>query len=188
MKCPNCEEEVESSAVFCGNCGHMLNPETLTSFQIAAPDAVADTPGPAQLTLPDVAAQARTPIAPVAHAAQPVPAYAIDKTPVSKENKLLTLAVFLAILSLPGAMIPLLGLIFGVAAIVLAVKHHHLGAGRMVVATALGSIGVLLSLAAFVYNVGHRTMQTGLAPTSVAEASTVVPGSASYDALHTIKH
>jgi hypothetical protein len=87
---------------------------------------------------------------PVSPSQATVPAYAVPKPEGSSVKPVIGLA--LSILSLPGAIIPIVGLGFGVAALVLGSKSMAHKKGMATVAIVLGSIGIILSLIVFAYN------------------------------------
>jgi len=214
MKCPQCGQSVEPSATFCGNCGMQLQQPAETqpgqqpdsqSVSVAPVEpaaqmsSVAPNPPIDPQMPPQPMASSQQMGAPVAPAQMPmtspsthgqhVPAYAMGQNHAAEGDGLLTWAVVLASLSIPGAILPIVGLAFGITAIVLAAKHHHAGTGRMVAAIVVGSIGVVLSLAAWAYNVQHIKHTAFLQPTTVTTSTSMVQASpAIYRTLFMTNH
>ncbi len=163
MTCPDCKQPVEDAALFCGNCGFHLRetvaaaavpvaavtPVPALAVQPAAPAAAPvqqAVPAPAVPTPPAAPA---TPVAPVSPApAQPIPGYAVPQASAGQKG---TLELVFGILSIPAALIPLLGFGFGIAALVVGKKHA--AGGKWTAPMVLGLIGIVLSSVVFVFNV-----------------------------------
>lgn len=174
MICSKCGLEVDAGAVFCGNCGQPVQqaqmapqPVDQATAQPVAPAPVA--PGPAPFTLQTNAPVAAQPFA-TPSLATPAPAMpgpgATATAPATGQAYGLPAAYsrpgggkaiagfVLGIIGLIGWLIPIVGLVLGILALIFGTmttksSHRNLAITGIV----LGSIVIVMSLGAFVYNV-----------------------------------
>lgn len=177
MNCPNCNQPVEAGAAFCGNCGQPLQaavPQAPAQPQPAAqPNLVGPVPGgaaPAAPAAPSPIAQAfatqpptvatpATPLpggmaAPMAGGGMAaVPAYSVPAAHPGETRAII--ALIAAVISLPGALFPIAGIILGIVGVVLGSLGLRLRKGLSLAAVIVGSVGILASLAAWVWAVQY---------------------------------
>ncbi|PID30318.1 hypothetical protein CSA80_02750 [Candidatus Saccharibacteria bacterium] len=149
MNCTKCNQPLSHGAAFCGNCGQAVAqtaPPTSQTQPVnpqAAQPAVAPQAAPAQ-------PQPVAPAAPPTAGQTAVPPYATQQPSVQPKDA--TLPLVLGILSLVLWVVPLLGLISSITAIVLAVKAKNVSPNGNGVATAalvMGIVGVVFALLAW---------------------------------------
>lgn len=175
MQCPNCGEDLENGAAFCGNCGQAIAPSpdqaALTNAANSEPPAPAEpgTPAATQSETPstiaqvwdrqaaDVSARTRYPGTVAVAASTGIPAYAIPvASEQSREMKAGMSVVLGAIGTVAGLFIPLVGLALGVVGLVLAtISRHNLKHRLNLVGTIVSIICILIALASWAYVVAH---------------------------------
>ena len=142
MQCSRCGEAVEASAAYCGNCGVALMREQQAD---SLPPAV--------------------PFQPPTSIERAVPAYAVASPSQHVAETKAMISVVIAVLAVPGSVIPLLGWLLAAGAIVsgsiLRPKLARKTLGN--VAISLGVMAVLLSGAVFAYNARQYQRQVQLA-------------------------
>lgn len=155
MNCPRCGQPVEQGAAFCGNCGQALAvasptpapvPTTPTVPQPGAPQV------PPQATQPVVSA-APAAVAPVVPGSAPMPAYAV---PHQKGETKAIIGLISGVLSIPGAILPIAGFVLGITAVVTSSMSMQVKRKLAILGLIFGILGILLSIAATVYNLQHR--------------------------------
>lgn len=133
MNCPNCNQPTETGAAFCGNCGHPLRTDSLAPVLPVTSAVEAAIPAP--------------------------PTYALS-TPAQYvgETKAL-LAVLFGIIGIAGALfVPLLGLVLGIAGLVLGtMSHGGTKRRRSTIGIILSSLAVLAGLASWAYAISQDT-------------------------------
>jgi hypothetical protein len=129
MNCPQCGEAVEPGAAFCGNCGQALHTDAQTAETNAA------TPDPASPSN------------------QTVPSYAVADAKQSRSEVKAMVGLIVAVLAVPGAIIPALGATLAVVALVLATTLRA-GAKKLLRNVAIGfsSLAIVLSVAVYAFN------------------------------------
>lgn len=114
MLCSRCQHPLDEGAAFCGNCGLRITPEPSQIPQAVAPPV---SPVGSAVNQP---AQVLSPLAPpqldAAVASQPLNSYTNPPVP-DHSGKAITSFV-LAVLGLPACLVPIVGIVFGVLAIV----------------------------------------------------------------------
>ncbi len=164
MTCPSCQQPVEDSALFCGNCGFHVRqePTPVPVAEPAGPVAAVNTPAaaptPNSSAISTVSQQALPP-----QPGQPkLSAYAVLQPQPAQSH---TLELVLAILSIPASLFPLLGFGLGIPALVLARKH------KAVVPTVLSIVGIGLSVVVVIFNIlyyaNHSEKQSDSSSTTV---------------------
>lgn len=152
MKCPRCEEPVEKGAAFCGNCGQPLaaTTESAAKNRVSAQTTDDGVPLPPakKPSLPDNSE---------GHAG--LPDYAVAQPGQPKPK--LTLARVFATLSVPAALLPLLGLVLSCTALVLVRREKPQGPRIPVykTTTALAIAGLVLSFCAAAYNIHYGGLE-----------------------------
>jgi hypothetical protein len=137
--CPNCNEAVETGAVFCGNCGYKLisDPQpqpTVSQVYSNGPATDPKTTYPNTLAYPNM------------------PAYAVPLNHHKQHWGAMALA--LGILGIgSGMLIPILGIGLGISGIVLVTMSYHLTHRRLVVASIIVSVLAILVGIGFWVNV-----------------------------------
>lgn len=169
MNCTRCGNALDTGAAYCGNCGQPVVPPAQP--QPAAPVVAEATPNgqPAAnipVSQPEAVATGQVPAQPAVAVgvppqtpAQPsgaVPAYAVPAPGAPRTKS--TVGFVLGILSIPGCIIPIVGLGFGIAALVLGSKGMKLKQGLATAALVLGIIGTVLSLIVWIAN-ANRIMK-----------------------------
>lgn len=138
MNCPKCNEPVETGAAFCGNCGQALTAATaapaLDPVSVPTPSAVPPAPGQ-------------------------IPAYAVPVAGQQQSHMKAILALVLGGLGIAGAlMIPLIGLAFGIAGMVLAtISHRLVRHGLSLAGIVVSSLAIVVGLGSWAYAVMHDT-------------------------------
>lgn len=141
MKCPSCGHELSEGALFCGNCG-----QPIAQPSVVQPQVVQSAPIQQQ---PVVTAQV-PPQQPVIPATTQLPP--VQDTPQS--GKKAVVGFILGLLGFPGSLIPIVGFIMGILAVIFG--SGSLKSNRKGLATAglvLGIIVILLSLISFGINI-----------------------------------
>ncbi|MCA9327268.1 zinc-ribbon domain-containing protein [Candidatus Saccharibacteria bacterium] len=149
MNCTNCGQPLDNGAAFCGNCGQ----------QVAQAAVAPAAPNPVNQQMPQPTAPQPGPMP--SQPAGGLPAYAIPAQ--QAQTKKPTLSLVFGILSLVLSIIPIFGLITATTAIVLSNKAKKLapGSGLATAGLVLGIIGIVLSLAAWGYNIQDRANNSG---------------------------
>ena len=143
MNCTKCGRPLDPGAVFCGNCGQAVSPQAVSPVPAGAPN---QNNAPAQNQSNNTS-----------------PAYAIPAAINKKAETKVIIGLIVGILSVPAALIPIAGFILGIAGLILSTtSYKNYKHAMTIVAVVFSSIGILLSILAFAYNVTH------LAGTSVA--------------------
>ncbi len=160
MNCSNCHQQLEAEAAFCGNCGQAV-PE------VNAPDR------PAIDVFSPMAVAAESPVATAV-----VPNYALA-TPAQHEGetKALLSLVFGIIGVMGAAIIPLLGLISGIAGIVMgSMSRSSNKRGMSTAGLIISGLAILAGLASWAHTLAsdpalhHKTVR-GSSPSSLAVAA-----------------
>lgn len=122
MPCPNCHQTTSPGAAFCGNCGYQLNgaqapqppvaPQPQTTIAPAAQPVSPATP----LAPPATAAFAVQPAPQPSYVGSTLPAGQTDNA--SQNNGKATAAFVMAVLGCVGWLIPLVGVILGILALI----------------------------------------------------------------------
>lgn len=133
MKCSACHEEIETGAVFCGNCGEQVAPQ-----------------------IPQVVATA-------------IPSYAIGGTAMNHRSEILAgVALVIALIGLPSSVVPIVGLVFGLVALMMATKarrgYKHTTSFLAIV---FGILTVVSSLLVWAY--AAQNTPSGNIPTACVE-------------------
>jgi hypothetical protein len=198
MNCPNCGQQVEPGAVFCGNCGQNL--QTAPAPSQPAAEYVASTPPPVPIApITPLAPAYPSPIAQgYQNAASLTPVVPYDSpnpltpaapgytqfpgtmaVPAKSGEIIAILAVLAGALGIPGALIPIVGLVLGTASVVLGslslkTTKHALGLVGMII----GIIAILLSLGTWAFVAAHgatshsNTSRQGSTTSPISTAST----------------
>jgi zinc ribbon protein len=165
MKCPNCGEELDPGAAFCGNCGQPIAMADGQPTKPAAPIAdVTATPTIGQVWARSASVSPRTryPGTLAVAGATGIPAYAI---PVASEQTNAIKAAMSVVLGVAGTVaslfIPLAGLALGVAGLVLAtVSRRTLKRRLNLVGIILSIICILTAFGSWAYVVTHDPNHT----------------------------
>ncbi|HUY84995.1 MAG TPA: hypothetical protein VMU97_00600 [Candidatus Dormibacteraeota bacterium] len=160
MNCPNCHQETETAAAFCGNCGQPLRSENKpTAAPPPAPPPL--SPIARVVSQPDSAAGQRQPLylaaAASGGAVASVPGYALAKPGQHIGETKALLALLFGIAGLAGALfMALIGLGLGVAGIVLGtMSRSSTKRGLSTAGLIFSSLAVLTSLAVWTYAIKH---------------------------------
>lgn len=169
MNCIKCGHEIETGSAFCGNCGQPVAPAAVPAapaqpaLPLAAPtDVPAPVPDP---TVPQTANPAIPPVSPA-----PGQTYSIPSEMAKPGGGKAIASFVLGVLGLIFWILPLLGLIVGVIALVFGTqsvrsRHRKLSIAGIVLAT----VALLLSLMALTYNLQNMdTQQAALRPQPTA--------------------
>lgn len=149
MKCPKCNQAVETGAAFCGNCGQALR-ATVTPIAEVMRNQSASPSYPQPLDRPLAAAGAAGMSASVPNYALAIAGRHID------ENKAL-LALLFGLAGIAGSLfLALIGLVLGVAGLVMGtMSRSGTRRGLSTVGLVASSLAILSSLAVWVYAVKH---------------------------------
>ncbi len=200
MQCPQCQQTVDPGAMFCGNCGFQLaaaanNPGqtsgTPLSLSPAAPQPaqLSGQPAPSVAPLPEITPvdpgqvappapqpvfqQPALPANPVQQlVGPPSPSYGGLQTPTDHSGKAIASFV-LSILGLPGSLIPIVGIIFAILAIVFGTMSLH--SARKVFAKIGIGIGIFVLLVSVFFWVNYtqdilKEKQNGTSGTSSSDS------------------
>jgi hypothetical protein len=148
MNCPNCGQEIETGAAFCGNCGQ----------------AIGQTPSPIAQVFQNTAGQppSRLPTTSLAavgaSAVSHMPSYAVANPEQHSTELKSLLSLICAVLGLVSVLlVPLLALGFGITAIVLGtMSRHHFHRALSTTGIILGGLAVAAGLAMWVYAASHN--------------------------------
>jgi hypothetical protein len=148
MNCPNCGQETEAGAAFCGNCGQAL---TQTPSPIAQVFQNSAGQPPTRLPTASLAAVG-------ASAVSHMPSYAVANPDQHSTELKSLLSLICAVLGLVSVLlVPLLALAFGITAIVLGtMSRHHLHRALSTTGILLGGLAVAAGLAMWVYAASHN--------------------------------
>ncbi len=184
--CPNCHQPVAAGAAFCGNCGFNL-------AQAAAPGAPAAAPAPAPGIVPappapgvgtpmpaappapgsaSVGVVPPTPGNPMVGTMPPIPG--MPAAPHDASGKAIA-ALVLGVLGLVGWLVPIIGMILGILAIIFGTTSMHTRRRGLAIAGTIIAVPViLLSLGAWVYNAQqlHKNATTGSSSSQSSVAGT----------------
>lgn len=141
MNCPKCNQPVEATAAFCGNCGQAL---LVAAVPPVRPTAV----------MPPASAQ---PLPIAAPAVAAVPAYALAQPARHINENKAWLSLVFGLVGIAGALfLALLGLVLGIAGLVLGTMSHS-GTRRGISTAGLvvSSLAILGSLGVWVYAIDH---------------------------------
>jgi len=167
MNCQNCHEPLEPGAAFCGNCGYPVgaapsasaplqnNPLPAINDQTAQPPAEPNYQQPPQQTMPTTA--------------QKPPSYAIATPGQHVGETSALLAVILGVIGIAGAglLIPIIGLVFGVAGLCLGTVSRRKARRRLaIIGIVLAALAIVAGFASLAWNVQHdknsnQNAQTG---------------------------
>lgn len=187
MKCGACGNDIKQGEQFCSNCGAPVTANTAqpqTQVQPAmVPDASA-APAPPPMPVVTPAQSPAAPTAPTGFGAQPaaVPALQQQNVPAQPQagyqpvqpgavapvagssdgrGKAIA-ALVLGVLGCIAWLIPIIGLVFGVLALVFGTTSFHSTKRKLAIAgTVLGAITIALSIFGFVLNVQEKKTSTG---------------------------
>lgn len=148
MLCPKCNLEVQPTDAFCGNCGQALAQPMAQQTAPVAPvqPAVAAAPVATQPMMPPQPAMAQ-PMAPqpTAMPGQQTPMMPIAGTQPSSSKP--TIAIVLGAVGIVGALImPLIGIVGGITAIVLAAQTMKFKKALAITGLVLGILALLVAL------------------------------------------
>jgi hypothetical protein len=135
MNCPHCAEAVEPGALYCGNCGQKL----------ALPPS-----------LPPAADPTATPAT-----AGDIPRYALVNPIKQKAESTTMVGLILSVLSVPAAIVPFLGAALAVGGMVTATAARGSLAKKAMsnVAVAFASVGIIVAVGAYIYNINQYNKQ-----------------------------
>lgn len=187
--CPNCHQPVAAGATFCGNCGFNLTqataPGTPATAPAPAPGVVPAPPAPA-VGVPTPAISAVPPVPgsttvgvippapgnPMVGTMPPVPG--TPAAPHDASGKAIA-ALVLGVLGLVGWLVPIIGMILGILAIIFGTTSMHTRRRGLAIAGTIIAVPViLLSLGAWVYNAQqlHKNAVTGSSSSQSSTAGT----------------
>jgi hypothetical protein len=199
MNCPRCNEAVEPGAAFCGNCGQPLQQAAPPSPGAVPSDSNQPSPmaqvlqGSPQSYAPQ---QLGSPLA--AGSGPAIPGYATVNPLQHKAETRAMIGLILAVVSVPAAVVPFIGLAIAIVALAVVLPTRKMLHKKTMatVATVLAVMGLLLSIAAFAYNLTHykkpatgdissnsATTTTSDQTSSQAQASGKIAGTPCYQAL-----
>jgi hypothetical protein len=192
MNCSQCSEAIEPGALFCGNCGQPLqaansstpatSPKTVSTEPVAAvppspvarvlsnaTDAVSPQPAPSQTGGPVLASNASG-----------LPGYAVVNPVQHKAETKAMFALVAGVLSLPGSIIPFLGITLAVTALVLStIARGNMQKKLMsTLAIIFAVLGILASIGMFIYAVQYEANNVNSSLGSSSSNESTVPGTA----------
>jgi hypothetical protein len=172
MNCPNCHEFIEPGAAFCGNCGYPVQPPA--PAPPSAPPNVAQTGQVVQNEQPAIPANPPPTAAPLpapspTPAAASVPSYAVATPAQHAGETPALLAVIFGIIGIAGSalLIPVLGLIFGIAGLCMGtVSRRRSRRPLAIVGLIIAALAIVAGLGSLVWNLEHdksasQNAQTG---------------------------
>lgn len=189
MNCPNCGKAVDNGAAFCGNCGTPL--QTAAVPPVAAPPTPVTVPGPPnqvpnaapptspigqvyanQQTPPYQPVQGAMPAYQAVPAAPGVPSYAVATPAQHKDETKAVISLVVGIIGIVGgAIIPILGLLFGGVGIVCGTMAHASRRTLSTLGIIFSTLAVLVGLAMWVYAIKHDPNLQGNSSASAQSAS-----------------
>lgn len=197
MNCPNCHEIIEPGAAFCGNCGYPV--QTPAAAAATTPtNAVQPTQVPlnTQTAIPTAQPLVSAPQAPIAAGgpgAPAVPAYALATPNQHVGETAALLAVIFGVIGIAGAgfLIPIIGLVFGIAGLCMGTVSRRKARRKLAIAgLIIASLAIVAGLAALVWNLEHdkkanQNSQTGQNSTSAKAASKLATPCYSFNLVDT---
>lgn len=180
MNCSRCAQPIEPGATFCGNCG-----QPVQSVQSPIPPVQQiqqlSQPAAANPYLPMAAQLA--PIAP----APAVPGYAMANPAQQKDETKSMVGLILAVLGIPGALIPAIGLAFGIAGLVIGTTTRT--AAKKTISTVtivLAVIAILTSVGSYIYGFDKLKSKASNGGSTTSQNSTSGSGSKSAGSIRAI--
>lgn len=143
MNCPQCNKTVEQGAVFCGNCG-----QSLTSAPIAPTYVPAPNVQPLSQQVPPPGFQPA------------VPGYAAATPLQQKQETKALLSVIFGSVAIPFCLIPIIGLVIGIAGAVLGTLSR--GSAKKTLSTIgliISCIAILAALGMWAYNLNQKNTE-----------------------------
>jgi hypothetical protein len=158
VNCPRCSNPVENGAAFCGNCGQAL----LTQQPPAGPQLVPGTPNPpAAPNAPQQFVPAPNLAVPGPQTQTAVPSYAVATPAQQAQDTKSLLSVIFGVLGLPFSIIPFIGLIMGVAGLVLGtLSRRSLKKTMSTIGIILSVLAIIASLGMWAYNISKQKSAT----------------------------
>jgi hypothetical protein len=146
MNCPHCGQPVEAGAAFCGNCGQALQatPQPAPGPASISPNSNQSLAGPAA-TVPAATTGG------IVASASPTPSAASPAVPVNRGEMRALIGLIIGVLSIPGALIPIVGCALGIASVVLATMSMQVKRKIAILSLVFGGLGIVLSIILFVY-------------------------------------
>jgi uncharacterized membrane protein len=163
--CPNCGQQLDPGAAFCGNCGQAISLPASAASPIAR--VLENQAGPQLVSYHPITVQ---PLPAAAGNTAGLPSYAVAVNP-SHHHVKLALAVVAGLLGIGAALfIPILAIALGITGIVLATTVPSI-AGRLVklAGITLAALAILAGLAAWVYIAVHDPRLKAVLATTQAQ-------------------
>ena len=136
MNCTKCGRPLDPGAVFCGNCGQAVSTQAVSTAPAGATNQNNES---AQNQSNNTS-----------------PAYAIPVAINKKAETKVIIGLIVGILSVPAALIPIAGFVLGITGVILSTtSYKNYKHAMTIVAVVFSSIGILLSILAFAYNITH---------------------------------
>lgn len=175
MNCQNCHELIEPGATFCGNCGYPVP----ASVPAPAPTPQPVPPNPAQPgpVLPYQQAAIPPSQPPVMPTAPAVPNYALATPNQHAGETSALLAVIFGVIGIAGSgfLLPIIGLVFGIAGLCMGTVSRRKAQRRLaVIGLIIASLAVVAGLAALVWNLEHDKSSSQNAKTGQNNTSSKV--------------
>lgn len=176
MTCPSCQQPNEPDAAFCGNCGTALAATAAPSPQQPAPPAPAQAvpaaaPGPQSIPSYPSGPVVGTTAAPPLHA-----------SPVSGKSGLATASLILGILAIPGAIVPLIGIILAILAIIFGTMSIRSSQKTTaIIGSVLGGTAMVLAIGVIAINytaikeeIRQKSEKSSTTPASQVKTTTAI--------------
>ncbi len=192
MKCTRCSELIEPGATFCGNCGQPVVQAAPAPMPAPAPAAAVPAPVPvapapsaaAPVGQPPVAVAPQAPTtwaqaapAPAMNPTGPMPSYAVADPAHQKSETKSMVGLVLSVLSMPGALIPILGLVLGIVGLVIGTTTRATAKKTISMLTIIFSvIGILGAIGSYIYFL-HQDQQKKTSSLSSQQDSSSTSGS-----------